>query len=1797
MVDESEVGQTLDTPIIALRPEVPHFVHWHDRQTLVVTHTEPWRPATRYEVTLRRPLASRLSREQRRHSFVHHPLELDGVPGVDMQWFPPSQPFDLRFNLPVEAEGVSRHCQIRPEGENDGVDLEPTGDEQTGTVIQVTPAEPLTQGNAYQLVCEDLQAQGGNEPMAGTSPTPLRVYPALAIEQLGPATTQDVSPDELQLVVTTTTPVAPKEIEKQLRISPRVPGFSRGWVSRTPTRFERVVTLDASTDYTITVRPHLVDEFGQRLGRAQRVSFRTSDATPRLYMETGIYAIEAESAGYPLWSRNVQEFEVECAQVPPRRVPQLLTTTMDYDPWYSDSRDDGIDWTELGLRPATTQVRVDRVLNRWQLHDLNLAERCGGRGSGLYLVEIRSAEVAEARGSERWWRYPYRLLGNVTNLGLLLKAGPSSGLVWVAQISDGAPVAGAAVTVYDPRGRSVHRGTTDRNGLLRLPGSSELLRQRGRGDSQDYDDEGWYDIDHYRQQRLIVVAEKSGDVAAVDGNWANGIQLWNFGVRPDTRTGGRRAVRGFILSDRGIYRPGETVHFKGFVRELAPGQSPQVPSANQLMVHLEDPTGTQISRRRVDLTAFGGFSFDQRLPAHAALGDYRVRATIDDHTFRERFTVQEFRPVPFEIRSMSDETAQPEPGSAVTLHFNATYLFGSPVTDASVGWSLHRRRRFLRFDDYPSFDFEEGSHGSFWGWHDEEASAIYVTGGTSQTDDSGDFTVEYRQQNRELRRPQDYIVRVTVADATDQEVSKRTVMTVHPTDRYLGLHTQEFVQAARMPFAVQAVAVTPEGRRANMAARLTLLRNRRVCEAPEGPDEYRSCRDEPSEVWTRPVTLAAGGVSTERIEVDEPGEYIIKLTGEDTRGTAVSTSSMVWVIGEGEAFWSGDESARMALIASKESYSPGETARLAARAPIGGSTALITIERDGVIDARVQRLPAGMPSIDIPLETAHAPNVFVSVAAVRGRQGESDDQRPFFALGLTNLKVSAENKRLDVQVTTAREEYRPGDTVTGQVRVHSQGEPVRAEISLSAANEGVLQLINYQTPDPMAAFYRPWGLGVENATSWNRIVRRRGPVGWNEDDEPGDTGGQADRIRSRFVSSAFWAPALMTDGEGQASFSFEAPDNLTAFRLMAAAADNGDQFGSGETRIRVRKDLVVNPIAPRFLNGGDRIELGAVVHNYTGRTGEAHVVITTKGLTPRRWEKQVEVAPNRSQRVVFWGKVSSDRSRAELNIRSKLGEHNDALVHRLPIRRPLIEDHQLVMKGRLASGEVEQELTWQETYLPARSRLQVTVDGTGLAELEPSLRHLIKYPHGCLEQTVSRIIPLCAAQDLATSLRMKGLRHHGRLKTFIALGVGQIIRHQHSNGQFSPWPSSRTDPYLTAYAMWGLSQARQAGVWIRHHPLKRGLNALKNWANHRSRLKRGHELGTMAMAAYVLAAWDQADQGLNARLYEQREAMPRYGQAFLLRALTAAKASPAQRETLITGLEQAAVGDDSQAEITETEGASTWYHSNVRSSAVTLSALVESRPDHPLVPRLAQGLKARRRTGGHWGSTHNNLYALVGLADYARVQSRGQARISVYLGKKRLLKGVINRRKQVLHYSSQLSKLQPGKLRVKATGTTYYNATLHLSRPPSANDATSAGLELRREYLHFASGVAITEAAVGDLVRVRLHLSTTEPRDQVALTDPIPSGFEAVNADLATEAGAGPSGDSRYRRRRSSWTHHELHDDRATAYATRISDEATFEYVLRAIRRGTFAVPPAFAEAMYAPEIHGRTAGTTMTVR
>jgi uncharacterized protein YfaS (alpha-2-macroglobulin family) len=1787
VVDETKVGTAVDPGTVAIEPAIPWKGHWSDRQTLVVEPESTLAPATRYTVRLTGPLADRTGAFS--FSFVNRPLELVGLDGADKDAVDPAGALRLSFNRDVDPALVAKHCTLRKG--SDRVALSTSMTKPTDAVAVQTP-KPLERGTTYTLGCDGLVAIGGNAAIDAKNTLELTVRPPLAVKKIAPDGA-DVPADEVAIEIELSSPVDLAAIRAAVHSVPEIAGLDAGYLDGSGTTYKVVADLDTETDYRIEVR-ELTDRYGDKLAGVSAHEFRTGDARPRISMERGLFALEASAKGYPVWSRNLPTYDVTCAAIPKASIVKLLTTDMNYDPWggYNDSNE--IEWDKLGVKAREVPVTIAGAKNKWHLDHLDLGKTCGDKAGarGVYLADVSAKEIADDADRPWWSPRTNRVLVNVTDLGVLIKEGPASGIVWVTSLATGKPVGGAKVIVYNPQGKQVWVAKTDASGLAKLPGSAKLLAQPSVDDSDDVNEEGWEDWDSYRSQRLIAVVEKGEDVAVVDGNWANGIQIWNFGV-PEERRGGATQIRGFLQSDRGLYRPGETVHFKGIVREIAAGRAPKVPKRAPVSVEVTDARGSTVYSDEVRMSAFGGFSFDLPVATEAALGDWYVTAKVQDRVFRERFSVEEFRPTTFEVKLKGGE-ANARLGRPLDLVVDAQYLFGAPVADAEVTWTVNRRPHWLRFKGYDEYTFEDNGDRWWWWYEDRDEYGEFLSDGTATTDARGHAAISVRDEATGLTGPQDYVINATVTDDSDQAMSASRVFTAHQTDLYIGMHTQEYVQAVGMPFGVNLVAVAPDGKRTGTKAKLTMIKKVTDCTwQTVASRSYSSCTTRDDVALEREIAIPATGTLTERIYPKTPGDFLIKVETTDGRGNKVSTSSMVWVIGKGEAFWSGDEGARMTLIASKAKYEVGDTARLVAQANLVKPTALITIERDGVVTAEVRQMESAADGVELAIKDSYAPNVFASVAMVSGRHGDGDRNRPQFKMGVVELKVDSDHKRLDVKIELDEAKVRPGGSVSGKVVVTRGGKPVKAELSLGAADEGVLQLIAYQTPDPMRTFYAAWGLGVDSGTNWNRIARLADPEA-GDPDEGGDVGGSsAMKVRSKFVSSAYWQPALVTDEQGVARFGFEAPDNLTAFRLMAVAADTSDGFGSGEARLTVDKPLMATPVLPRFVGAGDRLSVGVLVHNHTGKAGTAKLVAKADGLTLDDTTSEVAVPANGSARVRFAAKASQNAA-ATVEVAVRMNGEEDALRLTVPIRRPRILDTRMLATDAGSGNGATFAIASGKGVLADESVLAVTVDRTGMGDLEPSLRYLVEYPYGCLEQTLSRMVPLVAAKDLATSLGFQGLAKT-KMNEFLKAGIAKVARHQQGDGHFSLWPQSDTHPHLTVYALWGLSVARQAGLDVPKETLDRGVDALAGWMSGTGTVGPGNEGATAAMAAWVLAINGKADATATQKLYELRASLPRWGQAFLLRAMIAAKSS----ETMIADVEKdllaaitvsgdtASVKDGSKDDVF-------YMSSDARATAIVLDALLERNPDLAVLPKLAAGLKEMRRPDGHWYNTQDNLWSLVALGNYARHAAAGSGWVTISAGETQLAKKKLTGG-EVLVVKKSLDQVS-GKVTIKADKGMHWTARVTEARVDDGK-AISAGFTITREYLD-DQGKALSSVKAGQVVTVRLTLEAAATREWIALVDPLPAGLEALNPNLVTgdKQQTTSSHGSRYWQP-PVWAHTEVRDDRVLWFADRMYDGTyVMSYKARATIDGTFAVPPASVEAMYEPDVRARTASTSFTV-
>lgn len=1776
MVARTEIDKPVTSPPVSLAPGLPGEARWSDDKTLVIAASSSVPVSTRFVATVsERVKALDGSTLAKALVFEFFTERLGG--SIDVlgakQYASSQQLVKLSFNQDVAFEQVRKHCAYQAKDKRVEVKLAPEGSAGPGKSYTVVPASALTLDTDWSVNCAaDLRGVVGNLGPEGKLEAAFHTYGPLRFIALKP-NEMDIVPDEdLHLELAFSNPL---KAPYQLAIKPAVVGFPERCHSlgdATP-GLSCAVQLDAQTAYTISIDGKQQDIFDQALGGTQTLAIRTTDANPTISMESGYFIAELKRPVLPVWTRNVKELQLRIVEVTPATFHLLQPRLKWWEPEAAN-----LEKTKLSAR--SIKVAITGEKNQWGQRPIDPAELLGRKaGPGMFYLEVASAEVARAPFGDDGRA---KVLVNFTDIGVVSKLSPTRGLVWATQLSTGKPLPGAAVSVRDGDGKVTWSGTTDGDGVAVLPGSGKLSKQRPRAQAEAGGDEGDIGGDEGEGPELRIYVQNQADWTMVNPTRTGGLSPWAFNVAVDSDSGTTK-LRGFMHTDRGLYRAGERVHVKGLARVSKLGEPLAPPGqSKKVQVVVSGPQGNTFVETEARLSAFGGFWFDLELPDDARLGDYTIRAQLEHGAFTREFTVEAYRPATFEVTGKAKESSVVRTGS-VQATISANYFYGAPLGKGEVEVVTHSRPRRVEFSGFDGFEFQDDRRYQSYYYGESEQSQTLVAENHVALDAKGNAALSVAIGPDDVSGDADLLIRANVTAPSNEVISKTFTVPYFKSRRYFGIKSPGYFLDVNKAQRFEVIAVTPAGKPIDGAAKLTVTRRDWNCVWEDwGYRGSYQCKETTETVVSKSLQLSAGKPAEFDFVPKTGGSYLVVVEGERTQDEAAAAALQLYAWGDGGGSWQSNDSLSFDLVSDKKQYKAGDTATLILKTDLAQATGLVTIERDGVLEQRLIEVTAKTKHVTVPITAAFAPNVYVSVALVQGRMGEGNRGKPRMRMGMVNLPVRPEGNTLKVAVETNRKDYRPGAPVTATVKVTDQaGNPVSAEVSLTAADEGVLSLIDFQTPNPVPSFYAPWGLGVTTATQLEYLRDIPGP----NLARPATGGDAPGTLRSRFVSTAVWVPSALTNAAGLATVQFIAPDNLTAFRVMAVAADNGFRFGSGDQRFTVSKPLQLLSSLPRFLSLGDQLTGGVVVHNDTGKAGTATVKLVTDARLQSRGATERNVALAVGARVpVLFDLTAVELGESSLKFSVAMNGESDAVEFKLPVQHPspLLSHH-------VAHGSSKDALTIPLLLPPdaiaSSAELVVSVDPDGLSGIDEGLRDLIGYPYGCLEQTTSKVIPMIAVRDLAESLAIDGLSG-AKLEGFVKAGIAKIGRHQTPYGGFSLWMGGEPEAYYTAYALWGLALAKQAGYAVDPQRISDGLQYLRNDGqrpddSHPYYNESGH-LGSQAFALYVRAVLGDKDPQAASTMIGKPN-LPLYGKAFLARAL-AAGAGAGARDPAVVKLvgelaEAANTASKAGALIDEPGDYDGYMSSSLRTSAIVLSALVELDPGNSAIKPLVGVIMKFRRSSDYF-DTQQNLYSLLALTSYARSQSGRSVSVAVSVGDKTLIAGALTGKQRLQVATMALPA--GGSLLLKPSGEVNYNIEIRHRRIPSSLQPESHGIALKREYLDQA-GNAKTAFQVGDVVVVRVTAALTGDQEHLMVSEPLPAGFEALNTKLATVGAAGV-------KESEQWgTYREMLDDRVN-FASRWTyrGEFTYEFTMRATAVGRFTRPPTVAELMYDPAVHAR---------
>tara|TARA_R110002096_G_scaffold403766_3_gene601333 strand:+ start:33259 stop:38652 length:5394 start_codon:yes stop_codon:yes gene_type:complete len=1473
-----------------------------------------------------------------------------------------------------------------------------------------------------------------------------------------------------------------------------------------------------------------------------------------------------------------------------------------------------IDWEEGQKYPAFEMVpgkviydetiTLKSELDHSDSYEINWSDILPeGTSAGLYLaVEGESRDHPNLKKH----RVGASSIVQLTDLGIVWKKNRDQALVYAFSLKTGQAVPGAELQLFDSDNTELSTQTTNQDGVVSFP------------------------LTGSNAETTYLVASHGQDRYATDfdPSMKYGLSTWRFDINqkywrtPDVR------LRTFMFSDRGIYKPGDTVNLKAVTR-MADGDRLARPNRGKSFdakLTIYDSRGMVVSKRDVSFSERGSLDVSFPIPM-GNVGSYRAQLDFDallgknpndpedDHYDRfasHYFTVADYRPNTFEVHVNGQGTY--DGNEAIEIPVKANYYRGKPLSKAQMQWHASYFASTFRPSNFEAYTFGE-----------ENPNIRGHKAGEEELSPEGSSVAKLDFiPTGELEQPVRVQLGVDITDINQQTISQQSSFLVHSSDYYLGLKLPDGWLEAGNPIQLEMLPVTRDEQiyEGSVEAKLTIER----------------------EVWTTTKIKTAGGQirhknewvyqpvseqvvtvqkdANQTVTLPEGGTYrfTLETTGDESKIKTV-TKRYIW--GDGDVYWAHRDGDAIELVTDQESYVVGDTAKIMVRSPILG-TALITTERAGVYRTFVRELSSKSQMIDLPITGTDAPNLFVSVLVIRGSQDSPHKyQDTDYKLGYCELKVSQPANALSVSFQQSQAEVLPGSQVEVVASIHdSSGQPVaNAEVALYAVDRGVLSLTGYEIPDPGSVFHSPYPLSVK---TWHTLfdVMTENPEERNYSNKGLMIGGGGSDLamlrqnaRKDFRATAFWEGTLLSDADGTVTASFTAPENLTEFKIFAVALGvDTDQYGSGSSKVTVNKPVVIEPALPAFANVGDQFLLQAVVHNTTNEDGRFEVTMTPDETiqfletnfqivpaaiepvtTDGAWKAVIDLKAQSTEAIrlpvefVETGEATWTWTIRDLNQNAKARTDSVETSLRVGYPVPLLRETHHVRLAPNSNGNLL--ASFGPDVMNGMGDIDVTISNTRMLEALDALEYNLQYPYGCVEQTTSSTLPWMTMNSLEKAFPSLTKDQEEKAEA-INHGLNRLLSMQTHSGGLSYWPGAQ-EPMLWGSAWGGLALAlgQQQGFDL---PQER-LDSLWSWLSGQLRTEKGQEgqgdsdYYYRCLGLYTLAIAGKAEPSYHEVYYEDRDKMKSDAKALL--ALAILEGGTAEQKPLVNELLKAE----------ELESTMRWYGKGVALST-RLIALTKLDAQSTAVDETLNQLLSHRKPPYGWGSTYANAWPLLALANIAdkEVIDSKPASMSLAWGDENPsidLEGT---------FSSQNIRFGfEGDIRTRALNFENGNdaplfANISVATRPEelSAEAKDRGFQIRRTYYKLAPDGALTESThfeVGDLVVV--DLETGIPNDNetyLAIDDPLPGVFEAINPAFENRANV-DTPLNRWKQLRRDYE--EIRTDRALFFSNEVWKKGTYsiQYLARVVASGNVSAPPAKIEAMYEPQRYGLSATTRIT--
>lgn len=1451
--------------------------------------------------------------------------------------------------------------------------------------------------------------------------------------------------------------------------------------------------------------------------------------------------------------RGIPAIQFEIARVLPKDVSDLITQTGGK---FNNPRFVNYNFNQENISKIFSEIRqfnaADPSVAQYTALDLDryLNAQTSAQKLGLFLLTVREWNTTnKTQGPIKAKR-----LVLITDMGIVTKTNSDGTIdVFVQSISQGTPIANAHVAVLGKNGLAIIRQMSDSQGHAQLPSLNDFTQDR---------------------EPTAYVVQNGPDTsfmpfAARD----RGLNFSRFDVGGVSQAGLPNNLTAYLFSDRGIYRPGDTFHVGIIVKQPF---AQTAPAGLPLEETVTDPRGNTVLDQKFTLPASNFSTLDFTTNPASPTGQYNVYLyTVkdgkpDNMLGSTTVQVQEFLPDRMRINAQfltAGSTVLPAGWVSPTdlkARVILQNLFGTPAQNRRVTAKIILAPQALEFSAYPNYLFTDPLLDP-----KKTQKTVTETLPESHTDSAGNVTFDL-----DLSRFAKATYQLTFNTEGFEAEGGRSVavqksILVTPLPYLIGFKKDGglIYLKQNIDHNIKFIAIDPQLKPTSANnLKFQLLAEQKIVtlvKKPDGLFEYQTV------IQKKPLTSTTINIPSQGLDYALPthdlGDY--QLVVSDQNGLMLSKINFS-VVGEHAA---GQKPTDLTVKLNKTEYLPGENIEMQITAPYSGA-GLITIERDKVHAFQWFKAASNSSIQTIQIPADFQGDGYVNIAFVRAWDSEDIFSNPLsYAVVPFTVNRAAHTVQIQLQ---APDLARPGDNLP---ITYSTNQP--SKIVVFGVDEGILQVANYETPDPVAYFFQKHALEVATQQIVDQILPNY--LANRELSAAGGDGGEAMFLKSNLnpfkrknkLPVVYWSGLLDADLTPR-TLNYTVPDYFNGSIRWIGVAVASNAVGSTQKITQIRGDFVISANVPTFVAPDDTFDVSVSVANNLKNSGKNAPI--TLQLTPNaglqivgKNVQALAINENDEASVHFQLRASNQLGNAPLTFVAKSGDKQNQITEDLSVR-PATPYETNVISG------FSSEKTTSAMIPPLRPELfkgSAELSASPLILVNGLQRYLDNFPFGCTEQLVSKAFVSMAMAEQPGFIADKNMANDK-----IQLAINLLRQRQMDNGGFSYWPEVGENfnmQFASIYAMQFLTEARERGYNIPNDVFSQGLNYLQTLASKDA--DSFDSARNIAYAIYILTRNEIVTTNYitNLQLYLDKNYQGQWQKDITGTYLAASYSLLKNNEPAYRLINQYVFGKNSKLPFND-------FYNQFTNDAQYLAILLRYFPEQfqklgptALLP-LTQAIMQNNYT------TLSSAYSALALSTYGQAVKSQSANQSIT--------AILNNQEKKLLASGNALFLQSlfdnGTLQIlfnsDANQGYFYQATQSGFAKTLPRKSSQQGVEVYRTYKDL-TGYSVTTVTLGTEIEVHIQVRSLNNQDvsNLAIIDLLPGGFEVVRDSL----------------KRDNVDYFDAREDRVLFFLTATSNNKEIVYRIKATNKGEYTVPPILATAMYNPAVKANGAAGKITVQ